>query len=74
MDPDEFTESDNNGSAKVALLSIEKSLKAWIILYEAFPAHEDEILGWMKELSWLQHNLEKEFPGARAFIRPGFDE
>ncbi|HYW96482.1 MAG TPA: hypothetical protein VE870_12890 [Bacteroidales bacterium] len=74
IEPNEFLEDDNIGSAKVALLSIDKSLKAWILLFEAFPCYELKILGWMKELSWLRDSLESVFPNARSFARPGFDE
>ncbi|MEX2591035.1 MAG: hypothetical protein WD334_12585 [Chitinophagales bacterium] len=69
---DEFP-SDADGSAKVALLAIDRSIAAWGKLYEQMPTQADEILDFLVLLEQLRRNAEKCFPKARAFIRPGFD-
>jgi hypothetical protein len=63
---------DADGSAKVALIAIERSLAAWATLLRRFPDHEDAIhaLGTLKR---LLRQVEAAFPNARAFRRPGFD-
>ena len=65
--------TDSIGSAKVALLGIDRSLAAWAILREAFPEHADEILDILVDLDRLRRAGEIRFPDARAFIRPGID-
>ncbi len=66
--------SDADGSAKIALIAIDRSIGAWTLLHREFPEREDETLGIMVLLERLRRSLEIEFPKARAFIRPGFDE
>ncbi|MBU4201012.1 MAG: hypothetical protein KKG09_06850 [Verrucomicrobia bacterium] len=64
---------DWDGSAKIALIGMERSMAAWGILLRHFPEREDEILSFLAALKGLQRQTEREFPNARAFIRPGFD-
>lgn len=71
---DDDMPSDADGSAKVALIAIDRSLGAWTLLHKEFPEREDETLEILVFLERLRHSLENEFPQARAFIRPGFDE
>ncbi len=66
--------SDADGSAKVALIGIDRSMAAWGKLYKQFPEKEDSILDILVLLERLRKFSEKEFPKARAFVRPGFDE
>lgn len=65
---------DSDGSAKVALIGIDRSLGAWGRMLTHFPDREDEILGILVNLERLRRNLERDFPEARSFVRPGFDE
>lgn len=65
---------DCDGSAKIALISIDRSLAAWIKMCEHFPQYEDEFLDFLAKLENLRKTSEYEFPEARAFVRPGFDE
>lgn len=65
---------DADGSAKVALLAMDRSIDAWCTLWEHLPGHEDEILPLLVHLEQLRAETERTFPAARAFIRPGFDE
>jgi hypothetical protein len=66
--------SDADGSAKVAMLGIERSLGAWTILRDAVPAEDAQIQDFQRRLARLRRMLDAEFPGARTFRRPGFDE
>ena len=65
---------DYDGSAKIALVSIEESLKAWEMLLKHFGSREDEILKMLTHLQKLLRRTELEFPNARSFKRPGFDD
>ena len=67
-------QTDYNGSAKVALLGIDRSIAAWGGLLQTFPDQEDEILQLLVLLEQIRKQTEAEFPDARKFIRPGFDE
>lgn len=71
---DEVHDYDSNGSAKIALLAIDRSMAAWARLLEHFPNQENEILDRLVHLERLRWATEKTFPLARAFIRPGLDE
>ena len=64
---------DANGSGKVVLIAIERSLAAWVRLREILPNREDEILAMLALLSRLQRGIRMALPGAQAFRRPGFD-
>ncbi len=66
-------QSDADGSAKVALIGIDRSLAAWAELLRQLPDAEDHILPLLADLSRLRRELEATFPRARTFIRPGFD-
>lgn len=68
----ECMQEDADGSAKVALLGIERSIAAWATLLRHFPDHEDAILA-LGTLKRLLRQVEAAFPNARAFRRPGFD-
>lgn len=65
---------DSDGSAKVALIGIDCSIAAWGILLANFAEREDETLKILLHLERLRKKVEKVFPAARAFVRPGFDE
>ena len=65
---------DSDGSANVALIAIDRSMAAWGQMHNHFPAHRDQILSIIKHLDSLRQRVEKVFPEARKFIRPGFDE
>jgi len=65
---------DSDGSAKIALIAMDRSIAAWGVLLRAFPRQETEILQILAHLDRLRQDAEREFPQARAFVRPGFDE
>ncbi|MBN1105417.1 MAG: hypothetical protein JXL84_18540 [Deltaproteobacteria bacterium] len=65
---------DSDGSAKVALIGIDRSIAAWGIIRNQFPYHDREILAILAHLDRLRGKVEETFPRARGFLRPGFDE
>lgn len=73
-DDDEYRERNSNGSAKVALIAIDRTLKAWGVIVKERPEYEDPILDIIIKNEKLRSDIEKRFPGARSFIRPGLDE
>lgn len=64
---------DSDGSAKIALIAIDRSIAAWGQMREHFPELRDDILDILVLLDRLRRKTETEFPRARAFVRPGFD-
>ncbi len=73
MELDDFPK-DSDGSAKVALIGIDRSISAWGKMMEYF---QDDKTGIIKQIALLENlrkRVESVFPDARAFIRPGFDE
>jgi hypothetical protein len=66
------TQSDANGSIKIALIAIERSLLAWTYLLNN--ANGTIIRPEIDRLETVRSLVEKKFPNAREFIRPGFDE
>ena len=65
---------DSDGSAKIALIEIERSISAWSELLKYFDAEKKDILKIINYLKQILQMTEKEFPQAPSFIRPGFDE
>ncbi|MBE3144147.1 MAG: hypothetical protein IMZ61_09525 [Planctomycetes bacterium] len=73
LEDNEYSPEDANGSAKVALIGIERSLAAWGEMLNQFPEQENSILDLLVKLKRLLKQVDSAFPDARAFIRPGFD-
>ena len=65
---------DSDGSAKVALIGIDRSIAAWRLMQLSLPERAGSIVPLILQLERLRRRLEKGFPAARDFIRPGFDE
>lgn len=65
---------DSDGSAKIALIATQRSMDAWVKLYELLPGEQESILSLLALLQKIKQLGEKEFPGAAGFKRPGFDE
>ncbi len=64
---------DSNGSAKVALIGIDRSMAAWAELLRQMSDEQDRILPLLASLGRLRREVEGIFPDARTFVRPGFD-
>lgn len=71
---EKFGRDDSNGSVKVALIGIDRSIGAWGKLLHVLPQREKSILQILYLLERIKDIAEKSFPKARSFIRPGFDE
>lgn len=65
---------DFNGSAKVALISIDKTVVAWKEVTEYCPDNAREISHILVVLEQLERDIERQFKEARSFFRLGFDE
>lgn len=70
----ELATYDSNGSAKIALIAIDRSIGAWASILKRMPSREDELLMILVMLQRLRCSMETEFPEARKFHRPGFDD
>ena len=67
-------QKDSEGSAKIALIAIEKSMAAWIRMIGLMPSSEDTALDALSILSQIKQKGLEEFPKAMDFKRPGFDD
>jgi len=67
-------EKSHNGSAKVASISIDRSIQSWALLLEFLPEQESSILDILSLLQKIKRSLHDTFPHAEKFIRPGFDD
>ena len=65
---------DSTGSAKVALIAIDRSLAAWVAMREMFPEETDSMLEILLHLDRLRRSVKRKFPKAKSFKRPGFDD
>ena len=66
--------SDALGSAKAALLAFDRLGEAWLHLAELGAVNLFEAAPVLTELQQLTTALDRLFPRARSFVRPGFDE
>jgi hypothetical protein len=58
----------------VALIAIDRSISAWRLMADVRGETEDSIRQFILQLERLRLSTESEFPRARDFVRPGFDE
>ncbi len=74
-DPDdELADYDQVGAAKMALISLDRSIAAFTTIFKEFPQEEDEILIFLAKLAKIKQGLILAFPGVKLFKRPGFDD
>jgi len=69
---DHPVQNDWNGSAKIALISVERSELAWRTIAQA--TSDDRALAFADRLHDIRHLIHQEFSRAMEFVRPGFDE
>lgn len=69
---DDVLRNDSDGSIKIALIAIDRSIAAWKVLLREEAGSEIESL--IELLETLRQMCEEKFPNARDFLRPGFDE
>ena len=65
---------DSLGSAKIAIIAIDRSIAALGYLLENMPNFEDDILKFLSNLSKIKKNVLISFPKTMEFKRPGFDD
>jgi len=65
---------DSDGSAKVALIGLDRSIAAWKMMLSYFPGQQQPILNIVASLESIRRRVEAQFPQARAFMRPGLDD
>ena len=63
-----------NGSAKIVIIGIERSIASWIFFMEKFPQQKEDALDILSTLVPLWHGMKKEFPNYEKFIRAGLDD
>ena len=64
---------DNLGSAKITLISIKRSMESLSFLLKYMPELESDLLNLLALLSKSHKLIEKRWPTAMYFKRPGFD-
>jgi len=69
----DLSQSHANGCAKITMLFVKKSMRAWEQIRAEMVDQEDKILDHLAALSRLGGKIQKIFPRHEAFIRPGFD-
>ena len=69
---DEFPR-DSDGSAKIALIAIDRSIAAWAAIRHYVTDGAEGVIDAVAFLDSLRQAVEKAFPKARSFMRPGFD-
>lgn len=71
FDDDDPVQNDWNGSAKVALISLDRSEAAWQVIAQA--TGDVGAADLIATIDALKREVETTFPAARSFRRPGFD-
>lgn len=74
LEGEEELPKDSDGSAKVALIGIDRSIAAWRLMQLSLPAVAASTVPLLMQLEVLRRRIERSFPEARGFVRPGFDE
>ena len=69
-----FVDMKARGTAKIALIAMDRSISAWAGMRETLGDEADRLLDLLAQLASLRRDAEDLFPEARAFVRPGFDE
>jgi hypothetical protein len=65
--------SDSDGSAKIVLIAIDRSIGAWAAIRQYITGGAEGVIDVIAFLDSLRQAVEKALPNARSFIRPGFD-
>jgi hypothetical protein len=63
-------QKDSDGSARVALMGIDRSVAAWIYFFHHLPEEKESIQPMIRLLMWLKMEMEKEFTDAMNFQWP----
>lgn len=71
---DEYEDYDQKGSAKIAIIAIDRSIAALGLILEKIPDFEDDLLRFLAQLAKIKRDILKVYPMAMEFRRPGFDD
>lgn len=71
---DDPKQNDANGSAKIAMVAINRSMGAWDVIGLQLPEKLDDILELQRQLHHLRAEMNRLFPDWERFHRPGFDD
>lgn len=71
---DDTEPNDSDGSAKIALIGVNRSIAAWRMMQLSLPERSDSIVPLILNLACLRNSLLNTFPKASEFVRPGFHE
>lgn len=63
-----------NGNAKLTLICLEKSIRAWYELQISLPELSTTCFRFIYLLAKIRAYVQSDFPDAMSFIRPGFDQ
>lgn len=74
IDMKEIDAYDMNGTAKIAIIGIENSIKALNKLLDIATEFKNKITNILITAGRLLNETEIEFPGCKTFVRPGLDE
>lgn len=66
--------SDMNGSAKTAIIAVNRSIAALAVFLKLMPGDEDELLNALVRLERIRKRALRDYPGAMEFRRPGLDD
>ena len=69
----EISKYDMDGTAKIAIIGINRSIHALNNLFSILPEYSKEISDILIILGKILNLAEIEFPDHKKFIRPGFD-
>lgn len=64
----------HHASARIALIGVNNSMKAWQSLLEIFDDKNGEVIDILLLLHRLQTNINQQFPLLHKFRRPGFED
>ena len=67
-------QSDANGSAKAALIGLDRMESAWRTLIDTHHFPASAAVPFLAEIARMRRNLHRALPDAHKFVRPGFDE
>ncbi|MGB9698428.1 MAG: hypothetical protein ACPL5I_03485 [Thermodesulfobacteriota bacterium] len=73
LEDDDDLAQDADGSAKIALIALDRSLAAWSVVWHFNRFLAESIAEIISFLTVLRQAIEETFPHAWSFKRPGFD-
>ena len=72
-DWDDDIQTDANGSARVALVGVDRSIECFQTIGELRPDLAADVMPMIGQLQKIRQVIETQFPNAQRFVRPGFD-